>query len=154
MTLPHSHKHTAYSSSAFKTQRIYCHNGIIQEYACKSHAIMQWTQVHAQNSNFPNSTQGNKLHWLQQLDMRQYISAHIETNNTDYGHTSTNHVRLPGLEGREIDSRLLGPDTLRLKKQIQLCSIHEQSIKITNEFSDYKNTVPAVVPLHNVNSFS
>jgi len=34
MTLPHSHKHTAYSSSAFKTQRIYCHNGIILEYAC------------------------------------------------------------------------------------------------------------------------
>ena len=41
-----------------------------------------------------------------------------------------------------------------IKKQIQLCSIHEQSIKIINEFSDYKNTVPAVVPLHNVNSFS
>jgi len=42
----------------------------------------------------------------------------------------------------------------QIRKQIQLCSIHEQSIKITNEFSDYKNTVPAVVPLHNVNSFS
>jgi len=36
--------------------------------------------------------------------MRQYLSAHIETNNTDYGHASTNHVRLPGLEGWEIDS--------------------------------------------------
>jgi len=59
-----------------------------------------------------NSTQGNKLHWLQHLDMRQYLSAHIKTNNTDYRHASTNHVRLPGLEGREIDSRLPGPDTL------------------------------------------
>jgi len=29
--------------------------------------------------------------------MRQYLSAHIETNNTDYRHASTNHVRLPGL---------------------------------------------------------
>jgi len=46
--------------------------------------------------------------------MRQYLSAHIETNSTDYGHASTNHVRLPGLEGREIDSRLPGPDTLRI----------------------------------------
>jgi len=46
--------------------------------------------------------------------MRQYLSAHIETNNADYGHASTNHVRLPGLEGREIDSRLPGPYTLRL----------------------------------------
>ena len=45
--------------------------------------------------------------------MQQYLSAHIETNNTDYGHASTNHVRLPGLEGWEIDSRLPGPDTLR-----------------------------------------
>jgi len=43
----------------------------------------------------------------------QYLKAHKETNNTDYSHTSTNHVRLPGLEGREIDSRLPGPDTLR-----------------------------------------
>jgi len=48
------------------------------------------------------------------MDMRQYLSAHIETNNTDYGHASTNHVRLPGLEGREIDSRLPGPETLRI----------------------------------------
>jgi len=49
--------------------------------------------------------------------MRQYLSAHIEfeTNNTDYGHASTNHVWVSGLEGREIDSRLPGPDTLRLK---------------------------------------
>jgi len=47
--------------------------------------------------------------------MRQYLSAYIETtNNTDYGHASTNHVRLPGLEGQEIDSRLPGPDTLRI----------------------------------------
>jgi len=45
--------------------------------------------------------------------MRQYLSAHIEANNTDYGHISTNHVPLPGLEGLEIDSRLPGPDTLR-----------------------------------------
>jgi len=46
----------------------------------------------------------------------QYLTAHKKTNNTDYSHTSTNHVRLPGLEGREIDSRqpgLPGPDTLR-----------------------------------------
>jgi len=48
------------------------------------------------------------------MDMRQYLSAHIETNNTDYGHASTNHVRLLGLEGREIDSRLPGPDILRI----------------------------------------
>jgi len=48
------------------------------------------------------------------MDMRQYLSAHIETNNTDYGHASTNHVRLPGLEGRKINSRLPGPDTLRI----------------------------------------
>jgi len=46
--------------------------------------------------------------------MQQYLSAHIETNNTDYGHASTNHVRLPGLEGWEIDTRLPGPDTLRI----------------------------------------
>jgi len=46
--------------------------------------------------------------------MRQYLSAYIETtNNTDYGHASTNHVRLPGPEGREIDSRLPELDTLR-----------------------------------------
>jgi len=48
--------------------------------------------------------------------MRQYLSAvqhTLKQNNTNYGHTSTNHVRLPGLEGREIDSRLPGPDTLR-----------------------------------------
>jgi len=46
--------------------------------------------------------------------MRQYLSAHIETNNMDYGHALTNLVRLPGLEGWEIDSRLPGPDTLRI----------------------------------------
>jgi len=52
--------------------------------------------------------------------MRQYLSAYIETNNTDYGHASTNHVRLPGLEGREIDSRLPGPDTLRIIIEVSI----------------------------------
>jgi len=48
------------------------------------------------------------------MDMRQYLSAHNETNNTDYGDTSTNHVRLRGVEGREIYSQLPGPETLRI----------------------------------------
>jgi len=100
------------SNSAFKTTRIYCNNGIIQEYTCKRYCY-----------NAVNTS----------IRTEQYLTAHKETNytddskwicdntyqhtlkqnNTNYGHTSTNHVRLPGLEGREINSRLPGTDTLR-----------------------------------------
>jgi len=92
------------SNSAFKPTRIYCHNGIIQEYACKR----DW--YNAVNTS---------------ACREQYLTAHIETNNTDYGHASTNHVRVPGLEGREIDSRLPVPDTLRCRKFSIISGIFE-----------------------------
>jgi len=59
----HSHKHTAYSNSAFKTARIYCHNGQIQEYACKRYRY-----------NVVNTSTRTE----------QYLTAHEETNYTDY----------------------------------------------------------------------
>ena len=103
---------------------------------------MRWTQVHAQNY-IPNSTQGNKLHWLQQLDMRECLSAHIETNNTDYRHASTNRVQLPGLEGLEIDSRLPGPDTLRRPLTLTLLNLPFIAI---NNLAFYC----AVLPVHSI----
>jgi len=87
--------------------------------------------------------------------MRQYLSAHIETNNTDYGHTSTNHVRLPGLEGWEIDSRLLGPDTLRLPNTTRVVfesiryNIQYQTLLWATYFVDYANSCQVSLQLKN-----
>jgi len=63
MPLQQSHKYTAYINSAFKTTRIYCHNGIILEYACKRH----W-------HNAVNTSTRRE----------QYLLAHKETKFTDY----------------------------------------------------------------------